>query len=67
MVEQPKFYYKVVPLELEIQTEGEDHGHKLRKARYYISDQPETGFKLHPAFIRDGKTHDYICKCLYPR
>lgn len=65
MVEQPKFYYKVVPLELEIQTEGEDHGHKLRKARYYISDQPEPGFKLHPAFIRDGKIHDYIYKSAF--
>lgn len=65
MVEQPKFYYKVVPLELEIQTEGEDHGYKLRKARYYIADEPEPGFKLHPAFIRDGKTHDYIYKSAY--
>lgn len=65
MVEQPKFYYKVVPLELEIQTEGEDHGHKLRKARYYIADQPESGFKIHPAFVRDGKEHDYIYKSAF--
>lgn len=65
MVEQPKFYYKVVPLELEIQTEGEDHGHKLKKARYYIADQPESGFKIHPAFVRDGKEHDYIYKSAF--
>ena len=60
MVEQPKFYYKVVPLELDIITEGENHGHHLRKARYYVCDEPETGFKLHPAFKRNGKEHDYI-------
>ena len=60
MVEQPKFYYKVVPLLTDIITEGENHGHHLRKARYYVCDKPEPGFKLHPAFIRNGKEHDYI-------
>lgn len=60
MVEQPKFYYKVVPLLTDIITEGENHGHHLRKARYYVCDEPEPGFKLHPAFIRNGKEHDYI-------
>lgn len=60
MVEQPKFYYKVVPLLTDIVTEGENHGHHMRKARYYVCDEPEPGFKLHPAFIRNGKKHDYI-------
>lgn len=60
MVEQPKFYYKVVPLETEVITEGENHGHHLRKARYYMSDTPKTGFKVHPAFVRDGVVNDYI-------
>ena len=60
MVEQPKFYYKVVPLNTEIITEGENHGQHIRKARYYISDKPKTGFKLHPAFIENGKTNDFI-------
>lgn len=60
MVEQPKFYYKVVPLLTDIVTEGENHGHHMRKARYYVCDEPELGFKLHPAFIRNGKEHDYI-------
>lgn len=60
MVEQPRFYYKVVPLDMEIITEGENHGHHLRKARYYVCDEPETGFKLHPAFIENGHTNDYI-------
>ena len=60
MVEQPRFYYKVVPLDMDIITEGENHGHHLRKARYYVCDEPETGFKLHPAFIENGHTNDCI-------
>ena len=60
MVEQPKFYYKVVPLLTDIITEGENHGYHLRKARYYVSDTPEPGFKIHPAFVRDGVENDYI-------
>ena len=60
MVEQPKFYYKVVPLETEIVTEGENHGHYTRKIRYYICDEPETGFKVHPAFVENGNENDYI-------
>ena len=60
MVEQPKFYYKVVPLETEIVTEGENHGHYTRKIRYYICDEPETGFKIHPAFVENGNENDFI-------
>ena len=60
MVEQPKFYYKVVPLETEIVTEGENHGHYTRKIRYYICDEPEAGFKVHPAFVENGNENDYI-------
>lgn len=52
MVKQPKFYYKVVPLETEPIANGK--GYHMRKARYYVSDNPKTGFKLHPAFIHDG-------------
>lgn len=60
MVEQPKFYYKVVPILTEIISEGENYGQHMRKARYYISDKPKTGFKLHPAFIRNGKEKEYV-------
>ena len=60
MVEQPKFYYKVVPLEVEIISEGDNYGHHMRKARYYVSPVPKLGFKLHPAFIRNGKEKDVI-------
>lgn len=51
MVEQPKFYYKVVPLQIEKSVRGG----KTRKVRYYVSDTPKAGFKLHPAFIADGE------------
>lgn len=58
MVEQPKFYYKVVPLKLEQVAGGK--GYHMRKARYYVSDTPKAGFKLHPAFIENGNENDKI-------
>ena len=54
MIEQNKFYYKVVPLKLEKISDG--IGYKVRKARYYISDTPKDGFKVHPAFIKNDHT-----------
>ncbi len=56
MVEQPKFYYKVVPLK----TETVGSRVLLRKARYYVSDEAKTGFKLHPAFIMDSQELDKV-------
>lgn len=56
MVEQPKFYYKVVPLVLEPIAGG--IGYHLRKARYYISDTQKSGMSLHPAFVRNGVVKD---------
>lgn len=56
MVEQPKFYYKVVPM----LCEKADQGMKIRKARYYVSDTPKAGFKVHPAFVENGKENDKI-------
>lgn len=50
MVEQPKFYYKVVPLNL-FKIDGRD-GWSLSKFRLYLSDKPLSGFKLHPNFTR---------------
>lgn len=58
MVEQPKFYYKVVPLELE-KIEG-GKGFHMRKVRYYISPVMKSGFKLHPLFKRNGKEHNVV-------
>lgn len=58
MVEQPKFYYKVVPLELEKVEDGK--GFHMRKVRYYVSDTKKAGFKLHPAFIQNGKEKNFI-------
>ena len=59
MVYQPKFYYKVVPLEMDVQTDG--IGYHLRKANYYVSETQRAGFKLHPAFYdKNGNELDYI-------
>ena len=56
MVEQPKFYYKVVPLKIEKRRKGGI----TRKVRYYVSDTPKAGFKLHPAFIENGRENEKI-------
>lgn len=56
MVEQPKFYYKVVPLLLE----NTGKGQITRKVRYYVSPIPKSGFKLHPAFISNGRQLEKI-------
>lgn len=61
MVEQPKFYYKVVPLK----TETVGGRVLLRKARYYVSDTEKTGFKLHPAFKMNGATLDKVYVSAY--
>lgn len=60
MVFQPKFYYKVVPLKLEKNTDS-GIGFHLRRANYYVSAKPKTGFKLHPAFYdENGNEVGYI-------
>lgn len=56
MVEQPKFYYRVVPLQVEQTGEGRI----ARKIRYYVSDTAKMGFKVHPAFIANGHENDKI-------
>ena len=63
MVEQPKFYYKVVPLKIEPIVDGK--GYHLRKARYYVSDTKQVGFKVHPAFVRNGKELNKIYLSAY--
>lgn len=60
MVFQPKFYYKVVPLKLEKNTDS-GIGYHIRRANYYVSSKPKAGFKLHPAFFdENGNAVDYI-------
>lgn len=60
MVFQSKFYYKVVPLKLEKNTDS-GIGFHLRKANYYVSSEPKSGFKLHPAFYdENGNEVEYI-------
>lgn len=63
MVEQPKFYYRTVPIKLEPISGG--IGYHLRKARYYISDTPRAGFALHPAFISNGEELDALYLSAY--
>ena len=63
MVEQPKFYYKVVPLSLEKISGGK--GFHMRKARYYVSDTMKEGFKVHPAFVKDGSEKNFIYLSAY--
>ena len=60
MVFQSKFYYKVVPLKLDKNTNS-GIGYHLRRANYYVSSKPKTGFKLHPAFYdENGNEISYI-------
>ena len=60
MVYQPKFYYRVVPLKLE-KNSVSGMGYHIRKANYYVTDKPQTGFKIHPVFIdSNGNEVDYV-------
>ena len=58
MVQQPKFYYKRVPIKVEPIQNG--IGYHLRHWHDYISPYPKPGFKLHPNFLRNGIEYDYI-------
>jgi hypothetical protein len=64
MVEIPKFYYRMIPLSLEKQTQEYSSdtnrlGYHIKKARWYITSTPHTGFKTHPLFIKpDGTERD---------
>lgn len=37
----------------------------MRKARYYVSATPHAGFKIHPAFVVDGKELDKVYMSAY--
>lgn len=64
MVYQPKFYYQVVPLKTDPQTDG--IGYHLRRAQYWVSPKPQPEFKLHPAFINaSGQEVDHILLSAY--
>lgn len=65
MVYQPAFYYRVVPLEYDRNTQS-GIGYHLRKANYYVSSIPKVGFKLHPAFYdKNGNPVKYILLSAY--
>lgn len=68
MVEIPKFWYKVVPVKLEEAASGE--GQQIAIGQWIIADRPMETYKVHPAFIRNGKEVDRIYvgafeACLY--
>lgn len=64
MVYQPKFYYLVCPVEYDPIDTG--IGYHLRKANYYVSENPRAGFRLHPAFYdASGNEIDYFLTSAY--
>jgi len=63
MVKQPKFYYKVEPIILEPIKDG--IGYHLRRARWWVSESKQDGFKLHPNFERDGRELEFIYYATY--
>lgn len=65
MVEQPKFYYKFVPLNL-FKVDGQE-GWSCDKFRLYLSDTAKRGFKIHPNFTRGvpALIKDYIYSAAY--
>lgn len=64
MVYQPKFYYLVCPVVYDPIETG--IGYHLRKANYYVSEKPRTGFRLHPAFYdANGNEIDYFLTSAY--
>ena len=57
MIYQPKFYYRREPI---IMTESE-YGNSIKKENLYISNEPKTGFKLHPLFMNENNEEiDYV-------
>lgn len=59
MVEIPKFYYRVEPINYARITDGQ--GYHIKKARYWVSDEKFPSFKIHPAFINEnGEISDKI-------
>ena len=57
MVYQPKFYYQRLPMKVE----NTNNGIVIRRERLFISDNAQSGFKLHPLFIdTNGNELDYV-------
>ena len=74
MVEQPKFWYKTVPLKMSKIASPNDTsqvikttGYSILKARYYISPTPRVGFSVFPLFLKGNpaKEVDYAYLAAY--
>ena len=61
MVYQPKFYYSRIVLETEAVTGGE----KIKQEILTLSYDYKPGFKIHPLFVKDGETLDYVLLSAY--
>lgn len=60
MVYQPKFYYKVVPVTLQANTDS-GIGHHMIKGEYYVCAKKKKGYKVHPAFLdKNGREAPYV-------
>lgn len=40
-------------------------GYHMRKARYYVTTEPKAGFKIHPAFKKDGKEKNVVYRAAF--
>ena len=61
MVYQPKFYYSRITLETEAVTGGE----KIKQEILTLSYDYKPGFKIHPLFVKNGETLDYVLLSAY--
>lgn len=52
MIEQPKFYYRIIPTRTTSRENGDYHS--IDAGYFYISDEQKAGFRIHPAFLVDG-------------
>lgn len=67
MVYQPKFYYKVEPVETGTETLPNGATKTfIKKGRWYVSDVQHDGFKLHPLFKdKNGAEIDFVLKSAF--
>jgi hypothetical protein len=59
MVEIPKFYYCMVPVRLEA-SDADEADQQIAEAKWMIAPRHVEGFKVHPAFIRNGQEVEHI-------
>lgn len=63
MIEQPKFYYQVIPTRTTSKNNGSYYS--IDAGYFYISNQQKEGFRIHPAFLVNGVEKDKIYSGAY--